>query len=110
MHKEVMVMGRLVMQPRLVAYQADDPGLAYTYSRLTLAPDAWSPAVLAIKVRHRRNCVASMACLPHPPLIPRNPKTLNLTWKTRPGVHLLAPDARARRVVAGRAGHQGALV
>ena len=51
MHKEVMVMGRLVMQPRLVAYQADDPGLAYTYSRLTLAPDAWSPAVLAIKVR-----------------------------------------------------------
>ena len=51
MHKEVMVMGRLVMQPRLVAYQADDPGLAYTYSRLTLTPDAWSPAVLAIKVR-----------------------------------------------------------
>lgn len=53
MHKEVMVMGRLVMQPRLVAYQADDPGLAYTYSRLTLAPDAWSPSVLAIKVRLR---------------------------------------------------------
>jgi hypothetical protein len=50
MHKEVLVMGRLVPQPRLVAYQADDRGLAYTYSSLTLAPDAWSPAVLAVKV------------------------------------------------------------
>lgn len=51
MHKEVMVMGRSVMQPRLVAYQADHRGLAYTYSRLTLSPDAWTPAVLAVKVR-----------------------------------------------------------
>lgn len=50
MHKEVTVMGRSVMQPRLVAYQADHRGLAYTYSRLTLSPDAWTPAVLAVKV------------------------------------------------------------
>ena len=50
MHKEVTVMGRSVMQPRLVAYQADHKGLAYTYSRLTLSPDAWTPAVLAVKV------------------------------------------------------------
>jgi hypothetical protein len=50
MHKEVLVMGRLVPQPRLVAYQADGRSLAYTYSSLTLAPDAWSPAVLAVKV------------------------------------------------------------
>lgn len=69
MHKEVMVMGRLVMQPRLVAYQADDPGLAYTYSRLTLTPDAWSPAVLAIKVRPCENdeikCLASQVAVCH---------------------------------------------
>ena len=69
MHKEVMVMGRLVMQPRLVAYQADDPGLAYTYSRLTLAPDAWSPAVLAIKVRLCEDgeikCTASQVAVCH---------------------------------------------
>ena len=56
MHKEVMVMGRLVPQPRLVAYQADDRGLAYTYSSLTLTPDAWSPAVLAVKVVRRPTC------------------------------------------------------
>lgn len=48
--KEVTVYGKTVMQPRLVAYMADDPALAYTYSRQTMIPDAWTPAVKYIKV------------------------------------------------------------
>ena len=48
--KEVMVHGKTVMQPRLVAYMADEPSLAYTYSRQTMVPDAWTPAVRLIKV------------------------------------------------------------
>lgn len=52
-HREVRVMGRSVMQPRLVAYMADDSSLGYTYSGLTLPPLPWSPAVTEIKVRIR---------------------------------------------------------
>ena len=37
----------------MVAYQADDQSLTYTYSRTTLTPDPWSPAVAAIKVEAR---------------------------------------------------------
>lgn len=48
--KEVTVHGKTVMQPRLVAYMGDDPSLAYTYSRQTMIPDAWTPAVRLIKV------------------------------------------------------------
>lgn len=48
--REVRVMGRTCAQPRLIAYQADHPGLRYTYSGLQLTPEAWSPAVRAIKV------------------------------------------------------------
>ena len=48
--KEVTVHGKTVMQPRLVAYMGDDPSLAYTYSRQTMIPDAWTPAVKSIKV------------------------------------------------------------
>lgn len=49
-HREVRVMGRRVMQPRLVAYMADDPSLCYTYSGLTLPTLPWSPAVAEVKV------------------------------------------------------------
>ncbi len=48
-------MGRTVMQPRLIAYMADDTALQYTYSGLSLTPAAWSPAVAEIKVRHDAN-------------------------------------------------------
>ena len=48
--KEVTVHGKTVMQPRMVAYMADEPSLAYTYSRQTMVPDAWTPAVRVIKV------------------------------------------------------------
>ena len=48
--KEVTVHGKTVMQPRLVAYMGDDPSLAYTYSRQTMLPEGWTPAVSAIKV------------------------------------------------------------
>lgn len=47
----VRVMGRAVQQPRLIAYQADGPGLQYTYSGATLRPAAWHPAVHALKGR-----------------------------------------------------------
>ena len=43
-------MGRRVLQPRLVAYMADDASLAYTYSRSTMLPEPWSAPVLRIKV------------------------------------------------------------
>jgi hypothetical protein len=49
--REVRIMGRHVMQPRMVAYMADDPGLRYTYSGLSLVPDAWAPIVAEIKVQ-----------------------------------------------------------
>ena len=48
--KEVTVHGKRVMQPRMVAYMADEPSLAYTYSRQTMIPDSWTPAVRLIKV------------------------------------------------------------
>lgn len=49
-HKEITVMGRQVMQPRMVAYMADDTSMHYTYSHTTLTPHPWLPAVAAIKV------------------------------------------------------------
>ena len=62
--REVTVHGKLVMQPRLVAYMADDPSLAYTYSRQTMVPDAWSPVVNSIKVFAHSPPLASRECLP----------------------------------------------
>ena len=50
LEREVTVMGRRVLQPRLVAYMADDASLAYTYSRSTMLPATWSAPVRAIKV------------------------------------------------------------
>lgn len=48
--REVTVMGRRVMQPRLVAYMADHGGLKYTYSGACMVPSPWNDAVLKIKV------------------------------------------------------------
>lgn len=48
--REVVVHGRRVLQPRLVTYQADDPSLSYTYSRVQIQPEPWHPLVLQIKV------------------------------------------------------------
>lgn len=49
--RPVVVMGRRVLQPRLVAYQASSPAFSYTYSRVTVVPEAWHPTVESIKVR-----------------------------------------------------------
>ena len=57
--RKVRVMGRILDQPRLIAYMADDPAIKYTYSGLTLDPKPWSPAVVEIKV----NCVNTAAGL-----------------------------------------------
>ena len=54
--KEVTVHGKTVMQPRLVAYMGDDPSLVYTYSRQTMIPEAWTPAVSLIKVIYISCC------------------------------------------------------
>lgn len=48
--REIQIIGRVVLQPRLVAYCAD-PGLQYTYSGRTLAPEPWTPAVLEVRRR-----------------------------------------------------------
>ena len=92
--KEVTVHGKTVMQPRLVAYMGDDPSLAYTYSRQTMFPVAWTPAVSMIKVitclpdmittlmhvSHqsvgRRNSCSSLTCR----------KSCRLDWSRRRGV------------------------
>lgn len=49
-HREVRVHGQARMQPRLVAYMANDASLAYTYSGLTLPARPWAPPVAEIKV------------------------------------------------------------
>ncbi|EFN50748.1 hypothetical protein CHLNCDRAFT_13108, partial [Chlorella variabilis] len=49
--RSVHVMGRTVLQPRLIEYQADSSDLQYTYSGATLQPSAWHPAVAALKAR-----------------------------------------------------------
>eukprot|EP00873_Tetraselmis_striata_P034498 jgi/Tetstr1/454762/TSEL_041645.t1 len=47
--RDIQMMGKRVMQPRLVAYMADDSSLAYTYSGTKLEPDCWHPFVLRAK-------------------------------------------------------------
>eukprot|EP00775_Hariotina_reticulata_P006320 gene6320-6555_t len=47
--RELSMMGRRVLQPRLICYMADASDLQYTYSGLTVQPAPWSPAVLEIK-------------------------------------------------------------
>lgn len=49
--KEVVIMGRKVMQPRLICYMADDPSLTYRYSGADMVVNKWDPSVLALKVR-----------------------------------------------------------
>lgn len=49
LHQEIAVMGRHVLQPRLIAYMADNPNLVYTYSGATLKPILWTETVLQIK-------------------------------------------------------------
>ncbi|KAK3276132.1 hypothetical protein CYMTET_15777 [Cymbomonas tetramitiformis] len=47
--KEIRMMGRPILQPRLIAYMADDPSMTYTYSGSTLHPTGWTDDVLKIK-------------------------------------------------------------
>ncbi|RMZ52169.1 hypothetical protein APUTEX25_001559, partial [Auxenochlorella protothecoides] len=49
--REVLIHGRRVLQPRLIVYQAADPRLSYTYSRVKLNPEPWDAVVLAVKER-----------------------------------------------------------
>ena len=48
--EEVVVWGRRVAQPRLIAWYGD-PGKSYTYSGIKLRPLPWSPLLLDIKIR-----------------------------------------------------------
>lgn len=54
-------MGRHVLQPRLIAYMADNPNLVYTYSGATLKPILWTETVLQIKVRQSLPCAKDIA-------------------------------------------------
>lgn len=49
-HKEVVIYGKKVMQPRQVAYMASNTNLSYTYSHTKLQPEEWNPHVAQIKV------------------------------------------------------------
>jgi alkylated DNA repair dioxygenase AlkB len=46
----IRIAGRLIPIPRLQCWVAD-PGLFYTYSGITMAPDQWSKELLAIRAR-----------------------------------------------------------
>jgi alkylated DNA repair dioxygenase AlkB len=48
--REIMMFGRKIMQPRLVAWQGD-PGKSYRYSGVTWDPDPWGAAVAEIRDR-----------------------------------------------------------
>ena len=48
--KEIRVMGRSVMQPRLVAYMADSEDLGYTYSQTKQRVLPWTSSVEVIRV------------------------------------------------------------
>ena len=50
--QEITIMGRKVMQPRLVAYMADDPSMSYTYSHAQQTALPWSLTVARIKVQY----------------------------------------------------------
>lgn len=52
-HEDLLPDGRIVWQPRLIAYQADDPSLVYSYEGLTrpLHPEPFTPHVAAIKAQ-----------------------------------------------------------
>ena len=49
--RTIRIIGRDVLQPRLVAYMADDTSKAYTYSGVQLTPTPWHPAVAEIRAR-----------------------------------------------------------
>ena len=49
-HEPITMFGKRVMQPRLTAWYGDDDK-PYRYSGLTMTPQRWSPAVLAIKAQ-----------------------------------------------------------
>ena len=47
---QIRLFGRWVDQPRLTAWHGD-PGCSYTYSGMTMQPQAWTTELLAIKER-----------------------------------------------------------
>lgn len=47
--KEVMIMGRPILQPRKVAYYADDNSLVYTYSGQTMIPLIWTKTLQQVR-------------------------------------------------------------
>ena len=46
----IKLYGKMIPVPRLTAWHGD-PGVAYTYSRLTLHAEPWTPALLQIRER-----------------------------------------------------------
>lgn len=50
--KSVNMFGKEIMEPRQVAYMADNPSLSYTYSKTKMKPAHWHPEVEYLKVCH----------------------------------------------------------
>lgn len=48
--KEIILFGRRVLQPRLIAW-IGDPGARYRYSGLSLDPGPWHPLLLKLKMK-----------------------------------------------------------
>lgn len=51
LHKEITMYGKQVMQPRQVAYMAENPSLSYTYSHTKMHPEPWHPSVAQVKAK-----------------------------------------------------------
>lgn len=54
-HESITLWGKSHLQPRLTAWYGD-PGTAYSYSGLKLAPLPWTPALAAIKAQIEAFC------------------------------------------------------
>ncbi|KAL6784461.1 hypothetical protein ACKKBF_B01880 [Auxenochlorella protothecoides x Auxenochlorella symbiontica] len=89
--REVLIHGRRVLQPRLIVYQAADPRLSYTYSRVKLNPEPWDAVVLAVKVKlgpvfsltNGERCMQSGDLFPGVPMVTLTPPLIwsRNVWK-----------------------------
>ena len=61
--RKIKIFGKEVMQPRLVAYMADNESLTYTYSRVTVEPLPYTPAVAQIKFKLEEFLKTSFNCV-----------------------------------------------
>lgn len=63
--RDIVVLGKTVLQPRLTSYFASDSCLQYTYSGATLKPHEWTscPALMEIRARLEELVMPFNSCL-----------------------------------------------